>query len=247
MSDPPWQFLRDLRNALLAVAVVGAVLFAATGVWPPMVAVESGSMAPNLRTGDLVVVTAPDRYAGADSDANGVVTAAAADGHTQFGRPGDVIVFTPPSRTGSPIIHRARFHVTAGENWYRRANRSALPAGVDSCRDLRYCPAPHAGYITRGDANEQYDQVSRPPVRADWIRAKGAVRVPLLGWVRLVLSGQAPPTAPLWAGAGSLPVATPDSGPNADPGTVPAPDLNSDSDPAASTPGLPDAAAAPSD
>lgn len=43
------------------LAVVAATLFAVSGVWPPMVAVESGSMAPSLRTGDLVVASATDR------------------------------------------------------------------------------------------------------------------------------------------------------------------------------------------
>jgi signal peptidase len=200
MRAPPWALLRDLRNALVAVVLVGALLFAATGVWPPMVAVESGSMAPTLRTGDLVVVTATARFAGPESDANGVVTAAAADEHRQFGREGDVLVFDPPSRSGAPVIHRARLFVEAGENWYSRANQSALPPGVDGCDDLRYCPAPHAGYVTRGDANVRYDQVADPPVRPSWVRAKAAVRVPFLGWVRLLLSGQSPLAAPVGTG-----------------------------------------------
>ena len=52
----------EFLQPVAAVALVGALLFAATGIWPPMVAVESGSMEPTLERGDLVVVSEPPRY-----------------------------------------------------------------------------------------------------------------------------------------------------------------------------------------
>jgi signal peptidase len=185
--------LVDLARIAAAVAVLGATMWAVTGVWPPLVAVESESMSPNMRTGDLVVVTATDRYAPREADGTGVVTAASAspDGYRRFGRPGDVVVFAVPDRGGSPIIHRARFRVAAGENWYSRADAAHLPSGYDDCGDLPHCPAPHAGYVTKGDYNDYYDQAGAvPPVRAEWVRAKAAVRVPWLGWVRLLVGGR---------------------------------------------------------
>jgi signal peptidase len=146
-----------------------------------------------MRTGDLVVVTAPERYAPPAADGAGVVTtanAAPAD-YRRFGAAGDVVVFAVPGRRGSPIIHRARFHVAAGENWYARADPDALPSSYEDCEDLPNCPAPHAGYVTMGDYNDYYDQAGGvPPVRAEWIRAKAAVRVPWLGWVRLLIGGR---------------------------------------------------------
>lgn len=48
-------FARDALSTVAVVVAVGAVLFAVSGVWPPMVAVESGSMQPTLERGDLVV------------------------------------------------------------------------------------------------------------------------------------------------------------------------------------------------
>ena len=53
---------REFFGILGIVFLVGAVLFAVAGVWPPVVAVESASMQPNLDRGDLVFVTgvAPD-------------------------------------------------------------------------------------------------------------------------------------------------------------------------------------------
>jgi signal peptidase len=51
------------------------------------------------------------------------------------------------------------------------------------------CPAPRAGFITKGDANKNYDQV-RPnvltaPVDANWVVGTAEVRIPGLGWLRL--------------------------------------------------------------
>ncbi|WP_423750669.1 S26 family signal peptidase [Salinirarus marinus] len=186
-----WPFVRDAGKTLLSGVLLLCVLFAITGVWPPLVAVESGSMAPNVRTGDMLVVG--DRFASPGADEAGVLTArrAAALGATQFGAHGDVIVFSTPNRTGPPVVHRAVFHVAAGENWYARADPAALPAGVENCADLPNCPAPNAGYVTRGDAAPTYDQATGaiPPAARQWVRARALVRIPYLGWIRLLLAG----------------------------------------------------------
>ena len=185
--------VRELLQPLAVLAVLGVLLFGATGVWPPMVAVESGSMSPHIAKGDLVVITEPTHWTATAASGASVVTARDTNDYRQFGAPGDVIVFDTPDWDGPPIIHRAQFHVADGENWYDRANRSALPPGVDNCTELRNCPAPHAGYITKGDANPYYDQARGrvEPVRTRWIQAKAGVKIPELGWLRLVLSGKA--------------------------------------------------------
>ncbi|ELZ94038.1 signal sequence peptidase [Haloferax mucosum ATCC BAA-1512] len=181
-------FLNDVAQTLVILAVIAAVLFTVTGVWPPMVAVESGSMEPHLERSDLVLITDEGRFAGPAADTNDVVTANASEGYGRIGGHGDVIVYKQPSRTDSPIIHRAVFHVEKGENWYGEANKSYV-LGADSCSELRNCPAPHAGYITRGDNNDYYDQAHTiaPPVKPDWIRAKAQFHIPYLGSVRLEL------------------------------------------------------------
>ncbi|SFR54629.1 S26 family signal peptidase [Halogeometricum limi] len=183
-------YVRDVLQTAAAVVLVGALLFTLTGVWPPMVAVESPSMEPHIDTGDMVVVSDVGRYAGAAADDHGIVTRAEADGYTRFSAAGDVVVYMPPGRVGSPIIHRAQFHVEEGENWYDEADPDAIGSHVDDCEELANCPAPNAGYITKGDNNARYDQVTglAPPVDPDWVRAKAQVRVPFLGWIRLALS-----------------------------------------------------------
>ena len=179
---------RDAAGSVGLVVLVAAVLFAASGVWPPMVAVESGSMEPHMEKGDLVFIVEPGRYA--PETGGPVVTheEGTGTGYRTFGDHGDVIVFRPNGGDDTPIIHRAMLHVEAGENWYAEANASYLSA--ENCEQLTYCPAPNAGYITKGDANPTYDQAigrSRP-VRSGWLVGTAEFRIPWLGWIRLVLS-----------------------------------------------------------
>ena len=190
-------WIREMLSSVAIVLVIGLVLFGVSGVWPPMVAVESGSMEPNMEVGDLVFVTEPGRLApdAANNDV-GVVTyedGRAADYRT-FGSYGSVVIYRPPGRTASPIIHRAMFRVEEGENWYDRADDEYH--GAADCADLRHCPAPHDGFITLGDDNPAYDQANglAPPVRAEWVTGVARVRVPYLGYVRLIASGQAEPS-----------------------------------------------------
>jgi signal peptidase len=187
----PLFFLREVGTSVGAVVLVGLVLFGISGVWPPMVAVESGSMEPHMHRGDLVFITEPGRFTPAAAyEQTGVVTAETGSdtGYRTFGGPGSVVVYDDPGRGGPPIIHRAEFYVQEGENWYGRADPEYVSA--DSCSELRNCPAPHAGFITKGDANGRYDQVSgiAEPVKPSWITGIARVRIPYLGWVRLGLS-----------------------------------------------------------
>ena len=186
-------FVRDVVSSVAAVAAIGLLLFAVSGIWPPLVAVESGSMEPHMTKGDLVFIVEEERYAPesavADTGVSTVDAANAADGYRKFGGYGDVIVYEPfGEERATPIIHRARFHVEEGENWVTKANPEYL-GNVDSCAEVprNMCPAPYDGFITKGDAVPTYDQVGSQStiVKKEWIRGKAEVRIPLLGWIRL--------------------------------------------------------------
>lgn len=185
-------FGRDLLVSIAIVLLFGGYLFAISGVWPPMVAVESGSMEPNLERTDLVFVMDADRFQPPDAtEDTGVVVAqdGAQTGYGQFGNPGDVIVFEPDGNGDrTPIIHRAMFWVEAGEEWVDRADDRFL-GGADSCAAVAGCPAPHDGFITKGDDNRAYDQVGEgrvsQPVRPAWVIGTAELRLPGAGWVRL--------------------------------------------------------------
>jgi signal peptidase len=181
-------FLREVLTSVAAVVVVALLLFAASGVWPPMVAVESGSMEPHMSRGDLVFITEPGRYApDAAVGDTGVVTheTGVETGYRTFGDHGSVIIYDRPDRFGPPVIHRARLHVEEGENWHDRANPEFMDA--ENCQQLQYCPAPYDAFITKGDANPQYDQVSgiADPVQPRDVAGVARVRIPYLGYVRL--------------------------------------------------------------
>ncbi|MFB6361035.1 MAG: S26 family signal peptidase [Halobacteriales archaeon] len=195
-DEPRVRVIREILSSVAMVLLIGIVLFGVSGVWPPLVAVESGSMEPHMERGDLVFVMDADRFVPASAvEGTGVVPYRDAEpvGYRTFGDYGDVIVFDPPSTGGPPIIHRARFWVDEGENWYDRAEPQYVEANRcgDSPREaLRNCPAPHAGFITRGDANPVYDQASgvSKPVKPAWVKGTAEVRVPYLGYVRLKYS-----------------------------------------------------------
>ena len=188
-------FVREILSSLMAVLLVGLLLFAVSGVWPPMVAVESGSMEPHMQKGDLVFVMNEQRFAPDYAvDGTGIVSYHVGEEqkYRSLGSYGDVIVYNPNGRpTRTPIIHRPRFWVEEGENWLSKADPAYLPS--HDCGAISNCPAPHAGFITKGDnerTNDYYDQTRgiSGPVKPEWIAGTAEVRIPWLGWVRLTFA-----------------------------------------------------------
>ena len=189
-DGPPWyvEYSRDVVGSAGSVALVGLLLFTVSGVWPPLVAIESPSMEPHINEGDLVFVMEEERFAG-PNEQSGVVTAQRGERYVRFDRPGDVIVYEPNGNDEqTPIIHRAMLYVEGGENWYDRADASAI-ASADSCAELTNCPADHSGFITKGDNNIHYDQAGNnpisEPVKPEWVIGTAEWRVPILGEIRL--------------------------------------------------------------
>ncbi|ELZ19306.1 S24/S26 family peptidase [Natrinema limicola] len=193
-NDETVMVTRDVLSSVAIVAVVALLLFGVSGIWPPLVAVESGSMEPNMYRGDLIFVVEEDRFVGDSAlEGTGVVTLERGQetDYTKFGNPGDVIVFRPngnPART--PVIHRAHFWVDEGENWIdTKANTEFV--GDATCQEVPNCPAPYAGFITKGDHNLGYDQTGGGAntniVKPEWITGKAQYRIPWLGHVRLAV------------------------------------------------------------
>jgi len=218
-DEPSIVVLRDVVSSVATVVVVGLLLFAISGLWPPLVAVESGSMEPHMHRGDLVFVMEQNRLPpGQAVDGTGVVTYQAArevdrenpdrGGYRSFGDYGNVIVYERNGRAGSPVIHRAHLYVEEGERWVERANPEYLEA--DSCEAVAACPAPYDGFVTKGDANSNYDQAGGTAprisgiVREEWVRGRAKARIPLLGHVRLLFGTLGTGTLP----GGPAPAAT---------------------------------------
>lgn len=212
-------YVRDIASSVGFVMLIALILFGVSGVWPPMVAVESGSMEPNMERGDMIFVVENDRFVGDGAIGDtGIVTRAIGTetGHDQFGNPGDVIIFRPGgSNLETPVIHRAEFWVEKGERWTETKADAAALNGA-SCSELATCPAPYDGFVTKGDANGGYDQhpgygaERSQVVKPEWIEGKAAYRIPWLGQIRLVvddvLGNGIPPeeAAPIAALGGGL-------------------------------------------
>lgn len=180
---------REFLLSVCIVAIIGIILFSVSGIWPPMVAVESGSMEPNMQQGDLVFAVEEERYAAEFAvEGTGIVTHSVGEqeGYTTFGDAGDVLIYKPNGNSQTPVIHRAMFWVNDSEDWTDEANPAYLP--TTDCSELKNCPAPHSGFITKGDANDHYDQATTisEPVRPEWIRGKAELRIPYIGYIRLI-------------------------------------------------------------
>lgn len=185
----------EVARIIGIVVVVSVCLFIFTGTWPPMVAVQSGSMEPGMERTDLIIVTDTNTFGHEYSHGGtGVVTAQNGldSGYEKFGGAGDVIVYrVNGDAAGVAVIHRAMFWVEQGENWVESGKADPNYLSGTTCDAVSNCPAPHAGFITKGDANAQYDQAAEvsAPVKPAWIEAKAAVRIPYVGWFRLVVTG----------------------------------------------------------
>lgn len=161
----------SLAEALLIVALVVSVAYAATGTWHIGFAVGSGSMEPHMHVGDLILVQAPQRTTITTYEEGKLI------GYTSFNDYGDVIIYRPNGCSyKTPIIHRAMYLVERGEE---------MPGGM---------PAPHAGYITKGDNNPGYDQamLGVAPVKPEWVIAVARARVPYLGYPALIFTWDIP-------------------------------------------------------
>ncbi len=138
----------------VAIAVSMAVSFLLFGLTHPMVSIESGSMMPHIQKGDIILLESADR--------KDIITymEGKQSNYTSFDDYGDVILYRPYGQEEvTPIFHRAMYYVEKGDPMWNGSP-----------------PAPHAGYITKGDnlkTNPSYDQQGSisylQPVKKEWI------------------------------------------------------------------------------
>lgn len=191
-TEPFGRLIWDIARIIVWVAIVASFLFFLTGLSSPFVAVSSGSMEPNIKTGDLLVITEynPDDPPPLASNAEIQTKQTALNSDsasTSFGQYGDVIVFKQEEGE-MPVLHRAHFWVDEGDNWVEKGDPELL-ADIESCDQVDTCPAPNDGYITAGDANGEYDQIGNgyAPVTEAEIIGVGQYRIPWLGWIRIFI------------------------------------------------------------
>lgn len=102
--------LKDVAIALLIVFIFFLVIWLYSGVWPPIVVVESSSMQHDdyesfvgvIDTGDIVLVKRANSISEVKTYAQGKCS-----GHSTYGDYGDVIIYNELGGGDKPIIHRA--------------------------------------------------------------------------------------------------------------------------------------------
>lgn len=221
-EDKPYPAVREVTFGALLILLVLGTLWGYTEQAlgdTPIVVVESGSMMHctnglqplgrdcepkhygrlgTIDPGDLILVKDIDRA----SD----VKTRAAEGEHHYGRSGDVIIFQPDGRTGTPVIHRALFWIeihgdgtfSVPEFGLTRVNNLDQPqlqqlglrsGYADDLRAMRAGPED-SGFITRGDNNAEADQdhfsqIATLPVKPAWVLGVARGEIPWLGLVKL--------------------------------------------------------------
>ncbi len=129
-------FARDAGIALAVVAAILVGMYAYTGLWPPLVVVESNSMMHGsdnmshigaIDTGDLVLV----KRVGSATDIKTYMDGYSS-GYKTYGDFGDVIIYRRAgSQTDTPIIHRAMIYlqVNPDGNSYTAPSLQDIPKG----------------------------------------------------------------------------------------------------------------------
>ena len=171
------KFLKFLNKGdilfILGILVMFGIFYIVFGTFMPMSVAISESMSPHIEKGDLLFFTDISRidniktYNG-ETDKNG---------YKSFENYGDVIIYKQFGKGGIPIIHRAMYYVSQGQEMW--------PGGVK---------APTDGYITKGDnqiTNSMYDQQLstslNQPVKKEWIIGVPKIRIPYIGYIRMLL------------------------------------------------------------
>jgi signal peptidase len=183
-DETSWK--RVIFESVLIFLVIVVIPYLISGVWPPFVSVTSGSMDPNMQRGDMILVVDTDRYVGENS-INGIEDSVNAT-EIDFNKRGDVIVYNPNGNTRrTPIIHRSIYHTQESENWVDEVDQKYLKN--DNCSLTPNCPAPNDGFITLGDNNNHYDQEAElsKPVKSEWVVGRAEIRIPYLGYIRLIV------------------------------------------------------------
>ncbi len=128
-------FARDAGVALLLVVLILLMMYGYTGLWPPLVVVESNSMMHGdenishigtIDTGDLVLVRKTTRASEIATYMDGIVS-----GYRSYGDYGDVVIYKPGGTDArTPIIHRAIIYLQfdPANNCYRSASLSGAPS-----------------------------------------------------------------------------------------------------------------------
>lgn len=200
--------VKDVLTAVIVILIIVAGMFAYTGVWPPMVVIESGSMMhDDSPYGKIGTIDPGDfTFVKKINSRNDIVTYYQGEktGYKTYSDYGDVIVYVKNGAGGTPVIHRAmcwvEVNITGNGTFYDipELNYYHLSAITITKLNLHnYDPkVNHSGFLTKGDANNGCDQDSSAgiedelgrkveTVKLEWIVGKAEGEIPWFGGIKL--------------------------------------------------------------
>ncbi|MEW5760997.1 MAG: S26 family signal peptidase [Candidatus Thermoplasmatota archaeon] len=212
------ELIKDIVIVSISFGIFFLLLYAYTGIFPPMVIVESESMMHGddsqigvIDTGDITLVKKVDSKSDIVSYVEGKK-----NGYKTYGDYGDVIIYYKNGkREYTPVIHRVimwvEYNSTTGNGdipdikeynketytlhdfGYRKVN---LTINLNSI--FAKMSEKHGGFITKGDHNIGVDQESLSvgrggktvePILVKWVLGRAVGEVPWFGLIKLYASG----------------------------------------------------------
>ncbi len=161
-------WIKALLVLIIVIFAIKVSAYAASGTWQTGFAIQSGSMEPNMHRGDMILIQSPHR--------TNIITYEDGEmlNYKSLNDYGDVIAYQPyGSSRRILVMHRAISWIEKGE---------VMSDGE---------PAPHEGYITKGDGNRYPDQLNSvtEPVKPEWVIGVARVRIPYIGYLLSSIRG----------------------------------------------------------
>ena len=211
------EMLIIITSAAIVIAVVVSAMFIYSGLQRPLTVVESNSMQHSddrsylgiIDTGDMVVMISPDK-----TDVTTYVEGHE-NGHYKFGSYGDVIIYYRSGK--NPVIHRAILWLEFDDStskwsapslkdypenlWTNEGTWDDLHGDLilkglpykDGSLDVSInvdMLAHQSGYLTKGDNNAYFDQLTsihQETIKKSELKAVAGIEIPWLGCIKLLV------------------------------------------------------------
>ena len=199
--------IKDFVVALIIFCIIISCMYAYTQVWPPLVVIESDSMAhQNAPFGKVGTIDPGDfTFVRRIYDRTDIVTyfQGKRTGYKTYNDYGDVIIFMKNGhKEDTPVIHRAMMwvevNITGGKLRYDIPELEVYGVEkitITEINLINFDPKSlHSGFVTKGDNNKRCDQgggildmYNRPVelIQPDWVIGKSVGEIPWFGLIKL--------------------------------------------------------------
>ncbi len=217
-EDGHYTLFHDVLVAVLVVIIILSGVYAYTGIWPPVVVVESGSMQHSMDHSSLGVIDTGDIVMVKKVHSKDDITTWAEGknkDYKTYGEYGDVIIYRKNGESGTPVIHRAIVYIRvnrtdpgSGGTYYFDVpewgiyHNSTIRYYIPELQlKINYTPQRgHDGFLTKGDnrvTNKKIDQEAGirdstgrvvEQVSLNWVVGVARGELPWFGLIKLKMN-----------------------------------------------------------